>query len=47
MNKGCPDCHGEGVVKEKNGQIHTCWKCLQNGELEVHSEKVPDSKVKI
>jgi len=47
MNKDCPKCHGAGVVKEKNGQIHTCWDCLQNGDLEVHSEKVPDSKIKI
>jgi len=47
MNKDCPKCHGTGVVREKNGQIHTCWICLQNGDLEVHSDKVPDSKVKI
>jgi DnaJ-class molecular chaperone len=47
MNKDCPKCHGTGVVKEKNGQIHTCWDCLRKGELEVHSQKVPDSKIKI
>jgi DnaJ-class molecular chaperone len=47
MNKECPKCNGTGVVKEKNGQVHTCWECLQKGELEVHSDKVPDSKVKI
>jgi len=47
MNKDCQKCHGTGVVKEKNGQIHTCWDCLQDGNLEVHSNQVPDSKVKI
>jgi len=43
----CPKCHGTGVVREKNGQIHTCWDCLEKGRLSVHSDKVPDSKVKI
>lgn len=47
MSESCPKCHGTGLVKEKNGSVHTCWDCLQNGELDVHSEKVPDSKVKI
>ena len=47
MNKECLKCHGTGVVREKNGQIHTCWDCLEKGELEVHSDKVPDSKVQI
>ena len=43
----CPKCHDTGVVREKNGQIHTCWDCLEKGKLNVHSEKVQDSKVKI
>jgi len=47
MTDECPKCHGTGMVREENGTMHTCWDCLQNGKLNVHSEKVPDSKVKI
>lgn len=43
----CPKCDNTGVVKDKDGSIHTCWDCLQKGRYDVHSEKVPDSKVKI
>ena len=47
VNKDCPDCHGAGIVKEKNGQIHTCWRCLRGGEMEQHSKDVKDSGIKI
>lgn len=47
MNKECPKCHGTGIVKEKNGTVHTCWDCLANGTLDAHSENVPDSRVEI
>lgn len=47
MDEDCSKCHGTGVVKEENGTIHTCWDCLQKGEFDVHSKKVPDSKVKV
>ncbi|VVB83151.1 Uncharacterised protein [uncultured archaeon] len=43
----CAKCNNTGVVKEKDGSVHTCWDCLQKGQLDVHSDKVPDSKVKI
>jgi hypothetical protein len=43
----CLKCNNTGVVKEKDGSVHTCWDCLQKGQLDVHSDKVPDSKVKI
>ncbi len=46
-NPNCPKCHGTGIVKEKDGTVHTCWDCLQSGTYDVHSEKVPDSKVRI
>lgn len=42
----CPDCNGTGIVKEK-GSVHTCWKCLQEGRLDVHSKKLPESNLKI
>jgi len=43
----CEDCHGTGMVKGKDGTIHTCWKCLQEGKLEQHSKDVKDSGVKV
>jgi len=43
----CLKCHGTGVVKEKDGSVHTCWDCLQNGRFDVHSNTVPDSKIKV
>jgi DnaJ-class molecular chaperone len=44
--ENCPDCGGSGYVKDKNG-VHTCWKCLEEGKLEQHSEKVKDSGIEI
>ena len=46
-NDNCPDCKGTGMVIEKKGQCHTCWKCLSEGKLDVHSKKLPDAKVKL
>jgi hypothetical protein len=46
-NKNCPDCKGAGIVKDKNGTIHTCWKCLQEGQMEQHSKEVKDSGIKL
>lgn len=46
-NKSCPDCHGTGMVREKNGTVHTCWKCLQDGSLDCHSKDVKDSGIKV
>jgi DnaJ-class molecular chaperone len=46
MENVCPKCHGTGIVKDETG-IHTCWDCLANGKMNVHSEKVSDSKVQI
>jgi hypothetical protein len=47
MTEPCFKCNNTGVVKEKDGSVHTCWDCLQKGQLDVHSDKVPESKVKI
>ena len=46
-NKDCPKCKGTGVVKEKNGSIHTCWDCLNEGSFDQHSEEVKDSGIKV
>jgi len=43
----CPKCHGTGIVKEKDGTSHTCWECLSEGKLDVHSKQVKDSGIKI
>jgi hypothetical protein len=37
----CPDCKDKGIVKEPNGSVHTCWKCLESGRLDVHSKNLP------
>ncbi|MDO8528917.1 MAG: hypothetical protein Q7S06_03445 [Nanoarchaeota archaeon] len=47
LEEECPKCHGTGKVREENGQVHTCFDCLQKGKIKVHSEKVPDSKIRI
>ena len=41
----CPDCKGTGIVREENGSVHTCWKCLESGRLDVHSKNLPDNKI--
>jgi DnaJ-class molecular chaperone len=46
-NPNCPKCHGEGFVKEKDGSIHTCWDCLQDGGMDQHSSQVKDAGIKI
>lgn len=47
VNRNCEKCHGTGMVKEINGQIHTCWKCLQDGNLDNHSKDLKDSGIKV
>lgn len=47
MKENCPKCHGTGIVKEPDGSVHTCWDCLASGDMNVHSDKVADSKIKI
>lgn len=43
----CKKCNGTGVVKEADGSVHTCWDCLINGRLDLHSKQVKDSGIKI
>jgi DnaJ-class molecular chaperone len=47
MRNDCPKCHGTGMVKESDGSIHTCWDCLRDGSMDVHSNKVADSKIRV
>ena len=47
VDTNCPKCHGTGMVKEKDGTIHTCFDCLSKGELNQHSKEVKESGLKI
>ena len=40
----CPECKDTGMVREKDGTIHTCWKCLESGRLDAHTRNLPDNK---
>ncbi|MEM2932614.1 MAG: hypothetical protein QW622_00125 [Candidatus Pacearchaeota archaeon] len=44
-DKLCPKCKGKGIVKDEDGSIHTCWECLEKGELDQHSKEVKESKI--
>lgn len=46
-NKNCQKCHGTGMVKEKNGEVHTCFDCLQSGDMDQHSKEIKDSKIRL
>ena len=46
-NINCPKCKGTGIVKEKDGSIHTCWDCLNQGDLDQHDKNLKDSGIKI
>ena len=43
----CGDCHGTGIIKEKDGTNHTCWKCLSEGKLEQHTTNIKDYGIRI
>ena len=43
----CDKCHGTGIVKEADGSIHTCWACLEKGDMDTHSKEVKDSGIQI
>lgn len=45
--KNCPKCKGTGIVKEEDGSVHTCWDCLESGEMDQHSKDIKDSNIKI
>jgi len=43
----CQDCKNTGIVRDDDGSVHTCWKCLQEGRLDAHSKDLPDSDIKL
>jgi ribosomal protein L37AE/L43A len=42
----CPECKNKRIIKDESG-VHTCWKCLQEGRLDCHSNKLPDTNIKL
>jgi len=46
-NCECPKCHGTGIVKEKDGTIHTCFDCLQNSDQFEQHGKPKDSGIRL
>jgi len=34
----CPKCRGTGIVKEKDGSVHTCFDCLNKGAMDQHDK---------
>ena len=46
----CPKCKGTGIVKEKNGSVHTCFDCLLSGGMDQHDKNpktAEDVKIKL
>lgn len=43
----CPDCNGTGRVKKADGSVQCCFKCLIEGRLNQHSDKIKDSKIRL
>jgi ribosomal protein L37AE/L43A len=43
----CQECKNTGIVKEKDGQVHTCWKCMAEGRLDCHSKNLPDTNIRL
>ncbi|VVB78960.1 Uncharacterised protein [uncultured archaeon] len=42
----CQKCNNTGMIKDKDGSIHTCFDCLTSGRLEQHG-KPKDSGIRI
>ena len=42
----CEKCNNTGMIKEKNGTVHTCFDCLESGRMEQHG-KPKDSGIRL
>jgi hypothetical protein len=38
--KICSKCNNTGRIREKDGTIHICFDCLQNGNMDQHDKKI-------
>lgn len=47
VKEKCAKCNGTGFVKDPDGSCHTCWDCLSAGRMNVHSDTVKDSGIKV
>ncbi|GIU68280.1 MAG: hypothetical protein KatS3mg001_130 [Candidatus Pacearchaeota archaeon] len=40
----CPKCNNTGIVKEKSGEVHTCFDCLLSGRLDQHNKDLKSAE---
>ena len=40
----CEKCQDTGRIQDKDGTIHPCFDCLQEGRLDCHSKDLKDHK---
>jgi hypothetical protein len=45
--KTCNKCNNTGKVRDKDGSIHVCFDCLQNGNLDQHDKVIKDSNIRL
>ena len=34
----CPKCQNKGMIKDKDGTVHTCFDCLNSNRFEQHGK---------
>ncbi|MBI2045508.1 hypothetical protein HYT23_05610 [Candidatus Pacearchaeota archaeon] len=44
VDQNCPKCRGTGRVREADGSIHTCFDCLQKGEMDQHDKRTKSAE---
>jgi len=44
MDEECIECHNTLRIKDKNGTIHPCYKCLLEGKMDQHNKNIKDAK---
>ena len=40
MENNCEQCKGTLRVRDKDGTIHVCYKCLSDGKMDQHNKNV-------
>ena len=43
METVCQDCKGTLRVKERDGTIHPCYKCLSAGKMDQHEKNIKNA----
>ncbi len=44
MEEDCPKCHGKKIIKEKDGTVHTCFDCLNRGQMDQHDKNIKSAE---